>query len=57
MKAKKIPPGGGTPSGAYQTEVESSCQQGHSTTAAAEMQEVIFDLCGEHSGVRRDELA
>ena len=44
MKAKKIPPGGGTPSGAYQTEVESSCQQGHSTTAAAEMQEVILGL-------------
>ena len=44
MKAKKFPPGGGTPSGVYQAGIESSYQQGHSTTAAAEMQEVILKL-------------
>lgn len=44
MKAKKIPPGGGTPSGAYQAGVESSYQQGHSTTSSAEMQEKILRL-------------
>ena len=44
MKAKKFPPGGGTPSGAYQAGVESSCQHGHSTTAATEMQEAILKL-------------
>ena len=44
MKAKKFPPGGGTPSGAYQAGVESSCQHGHSTTTATEMQEAILKL-------------
>lgn len=44
MKAKRIPPGGGTPSGAYQAGVESSCQHGHSTISAGEMQERILKL-------------
>ena len=42
MKAKKFPPGGGTPSGAYQgVDIESPYQQGHSTTSATELQERI----------------
>lgn len=44
MKAKKIPPGGGTPSGAYQAGVESSCQHRHPTISAGEMQEAILKL-------------
>lgn len=49
MKAKKFPPGGGTPSGAYQgVDIESPYQQGHSTTSATELQEVILGLL--HTG-------